>query len=281
MMSVCRTGPADPTSGVEEADGRAALGNGLDVVLRHRGLHVAAHSPRSELSRRSRRPPPDHARGLDRPRRHGDGHRGRQLLRRVPDRWLGGARRPSRHNAGCASTSGPTGRCSGCASASTPGHLACTRVTTGAWTSTEPLASPAPPTAGRWWSRQSRRTWPARSCPTGWPCATWASTTSRTSLPVSTSTSWPWTACRRTSRRCGRSGPRRAFLTPHRPWWGGRATSRSSPPCSALHEARLVTLTGPGGRGRPGSRSRSPTSWCRGSRTGCTSFPWPRSPPLP
>ena len=44
-------------------------------------------------------------------------------------------------------------------------------------------------------------------------------------------------------------------------------------------EVRLVSLTGPGGRGKPGWPSRPPVPSRRVSRTGCSSCRWPRSRP--
>ena len=210
-----------------------AGGDGHDVVLRHRGLDRAAEPAGRRLPGRAGRPPRDPARGLDGARRHRDGHRGGQLLRRVPDGWRGGGGGRRRRSAGWRSTTWPGGE-----------RL---RVRIGIHTGTprrarrrllgdgRPPGRPdrrLPPTAARWWSRRSPRTWPARSCrdgvalrrprhppPQGHPGTASTSTSSRS------------TGCRRTSRRCAPSARRRACPHPATPLVGTQtASSRADRP---------------------------------------------------
>ena len=123
---------------------RPADRDGVDAVLGHRGLDPAAHAGLGrgytdalDGHRRCCAPPGRPA------RRDRDGHRGRQLLRGVPDGRRARSRQPSQAQRGLESAGVARGRAD--ARAYRHPHrdaAACTTATTSGWTCTGPPASP-------------------------------------------------------------------------------------------------------------------------------------------
>ena len=232
--------------------GELPIRNGHDVVLRHRGLHRCCWVGSA----------PRYLEALDGHRRilraawaaHGGTEMGTegdsffvvfptagaavsaaaQAQRGLQQRsWPGGERRAGAHRH--------------------PHRLAAAarRRLLAGWTSTAPPGSPGPPTAVRWWSRRSPRSWsrpdlphdvglrrPRLAPPQGHPGA-------RAPLPAGDGR-----AAGTTSRPCGRSARPRACRTRPPRWSDARQEVEELTALLRSPGVRLVTLTGPGGSGK-------------------------------
>ena len=244
--------------------GDAAHGDGHDVVLRHRGLHRCCCSRLGPATWRRWTAIAAILRdGLDRPRRHRDGHRGRQLLRGLPRRPARPVRRRPRHSAGSQQHPWPGGELVRVRDRHP--HRRHRIVHDGDYWGMDVHRAARIAGVG---ARRSggdvgghRGPGPGRACRRASSCVTSACTTSRTSPSPSTSTSWRRTGCRTTSR------PLRILGTVLEPASSGHPADRTRGRMSRSSTALLGHARGPPGDADRARRLREDPAGDRGRRT--------------
>ena len=227
--------PAIPTAA------RASLGHRHLPLHRRRGLDEAAAGAGGGLRGGAGRAPQLSCGGIRPARRRRGRHPGRRLLRRVPTR-------PGRGRGGRGGAGGARGRADpGADGLCTPASRCSPRRATWASTSIAPRGSRAAATAARCALRLD----------------TAAARRASSSRPRRAPTQGPDASPSGSTSSATATFPPLAVPPPHEPARSARrrssAASASWPRSSSCSQrTRLLTLTGPAARARPGSRSRRP-----------------------